>query len=129
MMTKSTRRKAPANRRASKAERDAAAELVRRYRESDPYRVEIEGRIVERFVDGDELARALQKFAEDGTFQAPADLPRAERVLIVKDWYSRLRDMGVSQEDAIGSIAERRGISEQTVRDALYDRKHHSKAR
>lgn len=129
MTTKPTRRKAPVNRRASKAEREAAAELVRRYLDRDPYRVEIEGRIVEHFVDGDALACALQNFAEDGTFLVAEGLPRAERVLIIKDWYSRLRDRGVGQEDAIGLIAECRGISEQTVRDALYGRKHYSKAR
>jgi hypothetical protein len=111
----------PPKRKASAADREAAAELARRYRERDPYRVEINGRTVERFVDGDELEKALDAFAERGTFAAPG-LPLPERATILKEGYRRLLARGFDQLDALAALVEAHGVGEQTVRDAIYGR-------
>ncbi len=112
----------PPRRKANAADREHAAELARRYREHDPYRVEIDGRVVLRHVDGDELEKALDTFAERGTFAAPG-IPQSERALILRQAYERVRARGLAAEDAIGVLAEAWRVSDQTVRDAVYGRK------
>jgi hypothetical protein len=112
----------PPRRKASAADRAAAAELARRYRERDPYRVEIDGRTVLLYVDGDELEKALDTFAERGTFAAPG-LPLSERATILKEGYRRLLARGIGQLEAIPILAAAHGLGEQTVCNALYGRK------
>lgn len=113
----------PPRRKASAADRAAAAELARRYRERDPYRVEIGGRTVLLYVDGDELEKALDTFAERGTFAVPERLPVSERATILKEGYRRLLARGFDQLEAIAILVDAHGVGEQTVRNALYGRK------
>jgi hypothetical protein len=110
---------------ARRSDRDHAAELARRYREKDPYRVEVSsGRVVELYVDGDWLADSLASFAERGTWDEPAEHRAVFRDLR-RDSYRRvfaqLRATGkISALDAIARIAEIWEVSDQTVSDAVY---------
>ena len=111
-------------RKARDSDREYAAELVRRYRERDPYRVEINGRTIELYVDGDELARSLQAFAEDGTWERPAELPADFRRESLRWNFNKLREQhGCTAGQAIDIIIEVWKVSEQTVRNAVYGRK------
>jgi len=110
-------------RKARQSDQAHAAELARRYWERDPYRVKIDGRIVERHVDGDQLAYSLETFAERGTFELPAKLPIAERRLILRDNFNRLRERTGSAGKALDIIIDVWGLGEQTVRDDVYGRK------
>lgn len=117
MTTKPTRRKA------NIAEREAAAELVRRFRESNQF---VERAVDRNFQFGDDghwLADALERFSREGTFLPSQDFERSERDLNLLRDYSRLRLKGLAQEEAIGRIAEHHRVSDQKVRDVIYGRK------
>ncbi len=123
-MSKSTKRRAP------KADMRHAAELARRYFERDPYKIKMDdGRIIERFVNGNELALSLEVFAERGTFEPPKELPLGERRKIIRQNFERscqaLKRRGIKDPatQAIENIAEVWQISERTVRGYIYGKK------
>jgi len=116
-------------RRASKAERDHAAALVRAYREPERAKT-VDGRTVELRLTGDDLVRELERFAQDGTFlQFARDVVRDVRTTNIRHMYAYRRARGVSQEQALGAVADLVGVSDQTVRDTLYRRKRGAKKR
>lgn len=133
-------------RKARGSDREFAAELVRRYREHDPY-VFNEGSEEEyQFsVSGDFLAKALLSFAQQGTFdrfrmevllvcsRSVRDARLAGAVLFKVSPMGELVDVrdgemiikwpsGMKTTDAIGQVADEYGGTEDIVKNALYPR-------
>ena len=118
----------PKNRTANPEDRAYAAELVRRYREKDPYREALPGGgpTIEFAIDGDYLAFALEHFAINGTWQTTV-LQRKARTLsrnsAMRGAFRELRARHWSPDRAIAEIMRVFSVEFDVAHDAVYRRR------
>jgi hypothetical protein len=111
----------PKLRRARQSDRDHAAELARLFWSQEPVILASGGppdREEWRPIDGNDLARALDHFAREGTFSSPEGR-RAARSIVLPLRFAELRAAGETYEIAIEKCTEEFDCSETTARETV----------